>query len=159
MSETTRAAVIGVVGTLIGAVAGATGSYFAQDRATDRQYVESERQAQAVARGTARLMAEEFKVRADDLHSTVSRKRYPAAEIRFSTALSAEDRRQVAARISDDAWEVIASADVRIARLERLLERHRGEPIDQTGLVELRKYVALFGRAADALANLSRSAS
>lgn len=87
----------------------------------------------ASAKGAARLMHSEFLERYCDLGAILNRMKWPRADVVTRVRNSAEQRLQVAARMSRADWSAVTLAEVSIPRAERLLERRRGVPFDRPG--------------------------
>lgn len=157
----TRAAAIGVIGGIAGALVGGAAAYLIQSNLTDQQLQAAREERRATALGSARLMQAEFRIRYEDLASTLARRTYPTRPLRIPRALSEDARRRVAERMAPAEWEKVASAELRIGRVERLLDRRRTDrpsfDSDDPELPDLTDYVARFEAAADALATFAAS--
>ncbi len=157
----TRAAVVGVVGGILGAVIGGLSAYLIQDNLTEQQVTAAREERRAGALGSARLMQTEFRIRYDDLASTLSRMRYPTRPLEIPRALPQDARRRVAERMKPPEWEKVVRAEIRIGRVDRLLDRRKEDDkkftLDDPDLPVLKDYIARFKAATDALAAFAES--
>jgi hypothetical protein len=140
---------------LLGVLAGGAISCAAQNRAVDRQLEATTAESKAIARGTARLMRDEFMTRSNDLQLTLDRGRFPREELDLGSGLPAESRRVVASALSRKQWDVVATANLRVAKTERLLARRQGDLLVAADRSELDLVIDRFDGAAEALNALS----
>ncbi len=115
-----------------------------------------------VAVGGARLLQTEYERRYEDIWSTLQRKRggsrygaFPMVRVSFGSAVTASDRRRVAAELTPEEWKLVARADIRLDRAQRLFDRNINKPVWLGEVDDLCDYSKRFSEAATALERLT----